>query len=59
MDKEEEGVVSAVMVGSSARVTIEGTMEAALEVTIVVGLIPGQVDGDRHVGVEQCRSAAV
>lgn len=60
MDAEEEGVVRAVMVGSSAGVTMEVTMEAPLEVTVVVlGPIPGKVEGGWHVGVEQCRSAAV
>ena len=60
MDAEDEGVVRAVMVGSSAGVTMEVTMEAAVEVTVVVvGPIPGRVEGDKHVGVERCRSAAV
>lgn len=60
MDAEEECVVRAVMLGSSSRVTVVVTMEDAVEVTVVVvGAIPGQVEGDRHGEVEQCRSAAV
>lgn len=60
MDVEEEGVVRAVMVGSSAGVTMVITMEAALEVTVVVlGPIPGKAEGGWHVGPEPCRSAAV
>ena len=44
---EEAGVVSTVMVGGSAGVTMEDTMEAVAEVTMVaVGPIPGQIEGD-------------
>lgn len=60
MDEPENGVVRAVMLGSSAGVTMEVTMEPTVEVTVtVVSPTPGQVEGVRQVGVERGKFAAV
>lgn len=58
MDARVEGLVSAVMEGSSAVATMEVSVEAAVGVAVaVVGPIPGQVEGGGNVGLERCRSA--